>query len=537
MEKAKSFTREMSWLHSWSGLIFGWLLVPIFVTGSICVFYFEIGVWAKPEAHAMRVAEPAALVAFSEAHLKKAAPDSRLWQIILPDVLPRDPFLRLGWLDKDGKPAGGGFAPDGSGPQARTPTIGGLFFVRFHYALNILPWQKHPLGLLIVGLAGIAFLANVIAGVVVHKRIFKDFFTFRPKAKSEQRKWLDAHNVLSVLPLPFHFLIVLTGFAVFCWAYIPSGIATLYNGSDDAFHVDANLPWQGLAISEFSDLKGTQPGASARTVPLALLLARAQAEFSPERVANIVVRDPGRANAVVEVFGSDSHDHDPVLRRKNTPRIAFDGASGRVIRIQHGRPLMATIADAASALHFASFGGTAMRLLYLVAGMTGAVMMATGQLVFTIKRREKAVSPGAERFFKIVDRVNVATIAGVCFASAAHLWAIRLLPYDLAARPAWEVNIFFIAWGIAFLHAAVRPPGSAWIEQLAATALLCIALPVLGFMVPNSNLFAMIAKGDWKTAGVDLGSVVFGVLFASTAWVISGKRASLSMYNRSLQGA
>jgi hypothetical protein len=34
-----------------------------------------------------------------------------------------------------------------------------------------------------------------------------------------------------------------------------------------------------------------------------------------------------------------------------------------------------------------------------------------------------------------------------------------------------------------------------------------------------------------------LGSVVFGVLFASTAWVISGKRASLSMYNRSLQGA
>ena len=115
--------------------------------------------------------------------------------------------------------------------------------------------------------------------------------------------------------------------------------------------------------------------------------------------------------------------------------------------------------------------------------------------------------------------------------------AIRLLPYDLAARPAWEVNIFFIAWGIAFLHAAVRPPGSAWIEQLAATALLCIALPVLGFMVPNSNLFAMIAKGDWKTAGVDLGSVVFGVLFASTAWVISGKRASRSMYNRSLQGA
>jgi hypothetical protein len=175
-----------------------------------------------------------------------------------------------------------------------------------------------------------------------------------------------------------------------------------------------------------------------------------------------------------------------------------------------------------------------MRVLYLVGGMAGAIMMATGQLLFTIKRREKTVSPSKERFFTIVDRINVATIAGVCFACVAHLWAIRLLPYGMADRPIWEVRMFFVAWALAFAHAALRQTRTAWTEQLAATAILCIGLPVLGFLVPHSNLFEMIGRGDWKTAGVDLSSVGFGIVLATMARIVSGKRATQSLQKPSL---
>ncbi len=525
MEK-KSFTQEMSWLHTWSGLIFGWLLVPIFVTGAICVFWFEISVWARPEVHAMRVADPADLVEFSEAYLKKAAPDSRLWRITFPATDHRDPILTLNWLEPDGKLAKRTFVPDGSGAPVVTSTIGGRFFVNFHYALNILPRETNPVGLLLVGLASIAFLVGVVGGVVVHKRIFKDFFTFRPKAKSRQRTWLDAHNVLSVLPLPFHFLIVFTGLLFFCYAYVPSGIATLFQGSESAFLTSAATSRN----SEYGDLSRTEPGTPATGMPLRTLYDSALPGLAPEPMGYIVVRDPGRNNAAVEFFGTHHHG----IYIVNTPRVALDGSSGEIVRVMQGRPPVGTAWDTAAGLHMVFFGGIPMRVLYLVGGMAGAIMMATGQLLFTIKRREKTVSPSKERFFTVVDKINVATIAGVCFACVAHLWAIRLLPYGMADRPIWEVRMFFVAWALAFAHAALRPTRTAWTEQLAATAMLCLGLPVLGFLVPHSNLFEMIARGDWKTAGVDLSSVGFGIVLAMLARIVSGKRATQSLHKPSL---
>ena len=62
--------------------------------------------------------------------------------------------------------------------------------------------EKH-----LVGLA-VTFVA-IISGVITHRRIFADFFTFR--TRRGQRSWLDAHNAVAVLALPFHLMITYTG--------------------------------------------------------------------------------------------------------------------------------------------------------------------------------------------------------------------------------------------------------------------------------------------------------------------------------------
>ena len=41
----------MSWLHTWSGLLLGWLLYAVFFTGTLSYFLDEINVWMKPELH------------------------------------------------------------------------------------------------------------------------------------------------------------------------------------------------------------------------------------------------------------------------------------------------------------------------------------------------------------------------------------------------------------------------------------------------------------------------------------------------------
>ncbi|GAB3471987.1 PepSY-associated TM helix domain-containing protein [Polaromonas eurypsychrophila] len=44
-----------------------------------------------------------------------------------------------------------------------------------------------------------------VSGIATHKRILADFYTFRPK--NNQSSWLDAHNAVAVLALPYHLMI------------------------------------------------------------------------------------------------------------------------------------------------------------------------------------------------------------------------------------------------------------------------------------------------------------------------------------------
>ncbi|WP_163591160.1 PepSY-associated TM helix domain-containing protein, partial [Klebsiella variicola] len=79
-------------------------------------------------------------------------------------------------------------------------------FYRFHFELHMAPiWGRW-----VVGVCAFAMLVALISGIVTHRRIFADLFTFR-RDKAAQRSWLDAHNVTGVLALPFHLMITYTG--------------------------------------------------------------------------------------------------------------------------------------------------------------------------------------------------------------------------------------------------------------------------------------------------------------------------------------
>src|SRR5262249_38009621 len=104
-------------------------------------------------------------------------------------------------------------------------TQGGDFFYGFHYSLHL-----GEGGIWIVGASAMVMLVALVTGLVIHHRIFKDFFAFRPHAASH-RAWLDAHNLTSVLVLPFHFVISFTGLVIFWHHYIPVGMELLYGGN------------------------------------------------------------------------------------------------------------------------------------------------------------------------------------------------------------------------------------------------------------------------------------------------------------------
>ena len=78
----KGFRQTNAWLHTWSGLLLGWLLFAIFATGTLSFFRDEISFWMQPEQHGSVANEstPERVMAAMQA----MAPDASLWSITQP---------------------------------------------------------------------------------------------------------------------------------------------------------------------------------------------------------------------------------------------------------------------------------------------------------------------------------------------------------------------------------------------------------------------------------------------------------------------
>ena len=67
------FRQSNAWLHTWVGLLLGWLLYAVFLTGTLSFFQDEISYWMKPELHAATPGPQSAQLALQQAALLAAA--------------------------------------------------------------------------------------------------------------------------------------------------------------------------------------------------------------------------------------------------------------------------------------------------------------------------------------------------------------------------------------------------------------------------------------------------------------------------------
>ncbi|MBO1248192.1 PepSY-associated TM helix domain-containing protein, partial [Bordetella holmesii] len=75
--------QAMSWLHTGSGLIFGWALFAMFLTGTRAFFRPEITQWMQPEITS-RTAPPLQSVENAQRYLDQHAPKATRWFFSIP---------------------------------------------------------------------------------------------------------------------------------------------------------------------------------------------------------------------------------------------------------------------------------------------------------------------------------------------------------------------------------------------------------------------------------------------------------------------
>ncbi|MBB5279470.1 PepSY-associated TM helix domain-containing protein [Pacificimonas flava] len=521
----------MSWLHGWAGLVLGWLLFAVFLTGTIAYFRQEVTAWMQPELAGSVPSPQAAELAV--AALQQRAPDAGSWRIGLPT--PRSNTVSISWQDRQsldvkrgeerggrggrgGGRRGGGesLILDASTGAVLTPrkTAGGNFLYRFHFELYALPreWARW-----IVGLATMAMFVAIISGIITHKKIFKDFFTFRP-AKG-QRSWLDAHNATAVLSLPFHIMITFSGLLLFASTLLPL-TERFAGGEDRRGERGAARALEAAHIESLQNRAASDVAGGAALAPLVPMLAEAEKLWG-QPVSRITITDPGRPGAMVELLPTWN---DKLIQHSGSGglgavKMRFGGRTGERLESEEDLPetLTARVDTALGSLHRARFAAPTLRWLFFLTGVGGTIMVGSGLILWSVKRAQRLRGAPPGRGHRFVDHMNVAGVAGLFIAVAAYFWANRLLPTGLAGRGEWEIRAFFAVWCLCLLHPLIRPLKRAWIEQLSLGGLLFAGIPVLNAITTRAHLGNTLVSGNWIYAGFDIVALVTGICLLQAA--------------------
>ncbi|MEO4048131.1 PepSY-associated TM helix domain-containing protein [Pseudomonas sp. CAU 1711] len=472
--------QAMLWLHGTLGLAFAGLLLLVFFMGSLALYDSELDRWMLPETRL----PPAPVASLDRQVLPvvqrlTAGQALEQWYVELPSA--RVPALRLQSWDLEGEGRSHFLDPRDGRVLKTDGSLGGDFFYRLHYSLYL---EVGRSGMLLVGLAALAGLLAIVAGVMIHARLFKDFFTLRPE--KPLRRLLDLHNLSGVLALPFHLGILLTGLVIQFPLLLPAGILAVYQDQAGEFEAEARAAYARPALGE--------PGALAS---LDAMAQRAKALWQAGEPAFLRVWHPGDANAYVEI----SRSLDDRLNLDGDT-LYFGAADGELLHRSRLAPAASTYSLLAG-LHVAHFQHPLLRVLYFLAGLSGCLMLASGLLYWVAKRRAKGQPVRAMAAF------NGALIGGLPLATLGMLVANRLLPATLEPRASWEVAVFVASWSLAALHALWHVWRAAderglWMQQsFAIAALALLALGLNGWST-GDHLLRSLTSGQWAVAGVDL---------------------------------
>jgi hypothetical protein len=189
-------------------------------------------------------------------------------------------------------------------------------------------------------------LALLVTGVIVHRRIFTDFFTFRPN-KAPARSWLDAHNVSSVMTLPFALMITYLGLVIPWGTLMPAGgMVVGREAMQDETRPALDIP--------------KDPGDPAPTLPLWSFFERAQSGLTAgQTLRRIQVFHPGGTQTQVRV----SHADDALLWGGGEK--IFHGATGELLRHETNSASAACSTQVLHAMHEIRFAGP-LRWLYFL---------------------------------------------------------------------------------------------------------------------------------------------------------------------------
>jgi uncharacterized iron-regulated membrane protein len=499
-------------LHTWTGIVAGLLLFIGFFAGALTMFERTLDAWSQPpitRLAALNVAQMEQLIEHVAA--TEQPPESGFSlnfddQALAPMVWGRErgfnvnPNLWLASLDGDGQLE----------LQQQQPSNLATLIDQLHQTAGIPGTLGHEsLGVIVMGVASLLYFLALVSGLILWLPAWrKDLFAMR-NGRNKKRFWLDGHNAVGIISLPFHLVISIT-VVVFAFHDVFYGsLQEAVYGDKPMFDFNNGVtqhqqPLQQLAplsnviaqieqrapdyqLSQLEYLRLNRPGASLR----------ASLEHN-----SAVVRGPHAAYLLLNPYSGEIIDD----------TYMPDSDSGWMVPV-----------TSFFALHFGSFGGTPMRWAYFLLGLGGAFLFFSGNLLWLEARRKKMRRHSSEVsqplsvrvMAKLTVAIPLATVLAVALGLALSKW-LALWPQ----HSNWDfIGLFYITVSLSLFAAWRLTAGELLLTLLRLLSLACA-------LVPMTSLLACVTDiGLWPSSGTGWGVDAVAAVFAVLSFVAAKRLA------------
>ncbi len=493
--------KQLIHAHSWLGLIISGLLFVVFFTGSISLFRDEINLWSILPHYGISPEVSQQQDWLSPSEIMQIAIEGRDFNAKehLTLVLPTQerPFY-LAYVDVMQEVDGKDYVQLLIDPVAgKLVANAEQFFLAdflyfLHYKLNL------PGGKYLIGFVTLFFMFALFSGIVIHApKLFKHFFNYRSD-QTKRTKLLDMHNVIGVMSLPYTLMYAISGLIFnLVIIYQIAFALVLYKGDQDALLKDAGFhivkpEWQNKPWNEQQALTNIDS-----------LVANAAEQYQ-QMPKYIRMYNYGDESAVVHMRGpvGDSMVKEYELGYQATNSQAlFASYPGQDNSVTQGLHLIAE-------LHFGSFAGVDLRVVYFILGLGVCGLILTGNLMWLDKQaklREGKAEVGS-RGLMLVNAYSIISTAGVALAVSFSFIAERLLPVELTSRADYLVYAFvlgLIVSAIAFMLIKQKRQLIGYLLMTSASLFGFVIL--LDWLLFADALMNLIAAGEYSILGFEIG--------------------------------
>lgn len=490
-------------VHTWTGIITGLVLFIGFYAGSLSMFEDELSHWATPSSHHLAQIP---VEKFDQLIVESASNFEKPQQGFVVNF--NDEMSPLTWSESGG---GRGLQLNNVKRHATLSDQGELItqvnksnelgdlIDTLHRTAGIAGKVGHEdLGVLVLGLAAVLYFLALVSGIIfLLPTLVKSFFALRTN-KGANRFWLDSHNLVGIISLPFHLIIALT---VVVFAF------------HDAFYGGLSLAYADKPLFERSEAAKTE--YSINQLPSINRYLEQVEQLSKDYTVESMAfsgLSTVRPSVAITVKSSEA------MMRTNTGDIIYMNpytleVNFSTLQLDENDTYTPLVASFFS-LHFGGFAGNFGRWVYFILGLLGAFLFYSGNLIWLEKRRQK--QPTQTKSSRFMASLTIGVCLGSILAVVSTLLASKWLYLMGVQVNNYYLVCYYVVFFGALFYSFARGGAKSAIDLQYALSLACLFIPLTSIILMVTQM-SLWAPTGFTNFTVEIVALIFSAVFYSAA--------------------